>query len=297
MYDWAVSRPDVYTNMEVLTAYADRFEEDKLRGAIFHMSRCGSTAIANAFRAVERVLVISESRILTSIILPEAYGGIAASAPIKTLLAKSFIAAVLKECPARGVVIKFPSFVSTGISDALMLLPVTRWCFSSRRPCEVIRSLEASKGGWLAHARGRKKAEAMLGLSVTEGETDLSRARELYAHLLEKYLEAAVSAMEPRAVCLDYADFGDHSVSAVVGFMLDDELDVASRSRIVESLQFYSKSLDRRPFIPSEDVGGKVTGFPYLDQAYERYLRALYAGHDGARNAAAGIVKTFDGSL
>jgi len=39
----------------------------------------------------------------------------------------------------------------------------------------------------------------MLGLSVTEGETDLSRARELYAHLLEKYLEAAVSAMEPRA--------------------------------------------------------------------------------------------------
>ena len=296
MYDWAAGGHDVrWTDIDVLVAYGERFDWEKLRGCVFHVSRCGSTAIANAFRAVDQMLVISEARTLTSILLPSRYGGIRASPELKTVLAGGFMAAALKECSATSVVLKFPSFLSVDIARTMALLPPVRWCFSSRSPAEVIRSLERSPGGWLGDAPRRAKARLMLGLPPSDPEPKLESARNLYAYLLERCFAAALDALDDRTICLDYAEFGAATVEAVVRFVLGRDLDEPTRDQIKHSLGLYSKSLTQRPFVPDQPLGDQPTGFPSLDRIFLRYRAG--AKRFGARSAADGIVNVFDGSL
>lgn len=294
MYDWAVSRRDLrFTDLDVLLEYGMRFDAEKLRGCIFHVSRCGSTAIANAFRSAEHMLVISEARGLSAILLAPEHGGIEVPRVTKRLLALGFIGAIIKECPATAVTVKLPSFASIDIAGILNVLPPVRWCFSSRQPREVMRSLDRSPAGWLRDERGRAKLTQMLGLAASS-DGKPPRMSDLNAHLLERYFAAALSAMSPQAIWLDYSEFGVESVAAVVQFVLGAEIGGDALLRLAGSLSVYSKSLEGRTFVPDEPLERQDTGFPALDQTYERYRVAL---NSGAFNAAAGIVKAFEGSL
>ncbi len=296
MYDWALHADDVlYTGLDALLEYGRGFDSEKFRGCIFHVSRCGSTAIANAIRAVRHMLVISESRVLTAIMLSARYGGLNVSAETKSLLAAGFMAAVLKECAATSVVLKFPSFLSVDIAQTLSLLPTARWCFSYRRPKEVFRSLERSPSGWLGSERRREKAMVMLNFVPAATEFEAGERVGFSRMFSNVVLISARTSIDARTVCLDYADFSQTTVANILGFVLDDEYDDATLERVGQVLHIYSKSLDKRAFVPDIPLLEQPSGFQSLDMAYESYLAERNAS--GAVNAAFGTRTILPGSL
>jgi hypothetical protein len=273
VYDWLFAAADVcLTDTSAIAAYADRFDTTKLVGSIFHISRCGSTALANAFRAIEGTLVISEARALSSILLPPRYGGINAPAEVKEALAVGFLGAVLKEFPAARIIIKFPSLMSIDIDGALRLLPRQRWCFMSRRPAEVIRSLERSPGGWLSNERALRNVRRMFNIPES-ADKDLERPR-VHAYLLEQYLRSALHTRADAVAFLDYSNFSYRSVIKVVRYLLQVELGWSELRKIARSLRFYSKSVEERPFLPDRPLT-LPSGYTNLDDLYRVYLRRL----------------------
>lgn len=260
------------TKSSALAAYADRFDATKLVGSIFHISRCGSTALANAFRAIEGTLVISEARALSSILLPPRYGGIDAPTEVKEALALGFLGAVSKEFPAARAIIKFPSLFSIDIGGALRLLPRHRWCFMSRRPAEVLRSMERSPAGWLSNERALHYVQR--AFNVPESAHGYLERRRVLAYVLEQYLRTALDTHADGAIFLDYANFSYRSVTMVVRYLSQLELSWRDLREIARSLKFYSKSLEKSSFLPDQPLM-LPSGYVSLDDAYEGYLRRL----------------------
>jgi hypothetical protein len=58
------------SNFEFVLTFADRVESTQPYGFIFHVSRCGSTLIANAFRTYQSIALISEAQPITTLFRP-----------------------------------------------------------------------------------------------------------------------------------------------------------------------------------------------------------------------------------
>ncbi len=269
MYDWALRAVDARcTRLDILEEYAQDFDDEKLRAIIFHVARCGSTALANAFRSVGRTLVISESTALSQIVRTDNASLLALSVPQRATLARGFLAAVLKEYPAAFIALKMPSIVSWSVQSALDVLPAAPWCFLSRRPTDVIASLDRNGSQLLSNPqRARTLLYKLTGIPAAR---DLA-PRLIVAHLLTRYLQTASSAASDGAIFLDYEHFTVDRVSTIVHSLLGVRPDQATRDAIATSLSVYSKSPVPRLFVPPPMSEPGVTGIDALDDAYEAY--------------------------
>jgi hypothetical protein len=282
MYDWSFGSSDVeYADLSSLEDYADTFDGDRLKGLIFHVSRCGSTALANAFRPVNRTLVISESGVLTRLVRVDNLNKLVIPSSRRACLARGFLGAVLKEHPGRNIVIKFPSLVSSNIAAVREMFPDIRWCFSSRRPSDIFTSLKRAPSGWLRSLMSDRLRSA----EAASHRGDHVNIRERCAPLLTTYFRNAIANADKYASFLDYEDFGQQSVSAIVYSFLNLEPDAAYDAAIHNSLASYSKSLEKKPFVPEPSTGMGVTGIRELDEAYDDYrsfIRHFAERHIGA---------------
>jgi hypothetical protein len=276
MFGWATrnAEEEVTTDLGMLVEYAENFDESKFAGAILHVSRCGSTALANAFKAVPHTLVLSEPDVFSQLIRETRCGGAAVRNDQRRTLVNGFLAAVLKEHPASSIVVKCSSVSTISLDETLRYMPSVPWCFVSRSPADVIASLERTPGMWLRTQETRERVLRRIGRQSSH-TADEDRSRDLYAFLLERFYLSAMAHADENAMFLDYADFSLDSVCSVVEALLKQPIDRDTRDAIAKSLQFYSKAVVPTPFVAAkpQDV---ATGYPDLDAAYGRY-RAFIA--------------------
>jgi hypothetical protein len=271
MYDWTIDSTEfLFTDAAVLEEYADAFDDAKVRGIIFHMSRCGSTAIANAFRETDRTLVLSESAALSRIVRGDEFNPLQLEPSQRITLARGFLAAVLKEFPSNALVIKMPSFASWDVGYVASLFPNAPWLFSSRAPGDVMASLESSPSRW------HKTISTNTNMIHTLGFTPETEIRIITARILTRFLTSSMSAANARAHFLDYAELTADTVSSLVYTFLNIEPTPERFKRVEQSLTYYSKSLNRRPF-EKKNEPSVSSGVRELDEIYEKYLAFIAA--------------------
>jgi hypothetical protein len=282
MFGWATknAEEEITTDLDVLVEYAESFDESKFSGAILHVSRCGSTALANAFKAIPHTLVLSEPDVFSQLIRETRWGGAAVPDDQRQTLVKGFLAAVLKEHPANSIIVKCSSISTITLEQTLSYMPKVPWCFVSRSPADVMASLERSPGMWLRTQEIRDRLLRRIGRESSH-IAEAERSRDLYAFLLERFFLAAMQYADEDAIFIDYAQFGLDAVCDVVMHFLKRQVDGNARKAIAESLRFYSKAVVPTPFVATRPSAAP-TGYPNLDSAYARY-RAFIAAFEPHR--------------
>lgn len=271
MLGWAIrdSEEVVTTPLDVLFDYAANFDDSKFVAAIIHVSRCGSTALANAFKAIPDILVLSEPSIFCHLIREAGWNGVPVDDDQRSTLVRGFLGAMLKENPASSIVVKCSSVSTITLDQTLRYMPRVPWCFLSRTPADVIASLEASPGMWLRTRAIRERTMRQIG-RVSPHVDDAQRSRDLYAFLLEHFYLAAMKHADDYTTFLDYSDFNIDTVCRVIEQSLHRAVVSSMRQAIAASLQVYSKGIRPKPFIPP-NAPARPSGYPELDAVYEEF--------------------------
>jgi hypothetical protein len=121
-----------------------------LAGAVFHMSRCGSTLLCRQFDALEGVAALSEPFVFQQLL----DGPPAAPALTRVRLRK--LVALWREAVAPVAdrfIIKWPLGVGHHAATVAGALPKTPMIFLHREPVEVLASIERDSLGGLRHVR------------------------------------------------------------------------------------------------------------------------------------------------
>ena len=117
-------------------------------GFIFHMSRCGSTLLAQLLAALPQHIVISEAGPIDAV-LQAHFRDLAVSADQRIAWLRALIGALSQ--PRTGdetrLFIKFDSWHTSFLPLIQQAFPAVPWVFLYRDPIEVLVSLSAERGG------------------------------------------------------------------------------------------------------------------------------------------------------
>ncbi len=174
------------------------------RGFVFHVSRCGSTLVAQMLASCRRFLVLSEPSPVDAVL----------RAPVVRSTRVAWLRrllSVLGRPPERegALFVKFDSWSVLHLDLVAEAFPATPWIFLYRDPLEVLVSLLRHSG---VHGVPGALPPELFGLAPAE-LPDLSR-EEYVARVLERICEAALAhADDPRGLFVDYR--------RLPGFVLD----------------------------------------------------------------------------
>lgn len=239
-------------------------------GFIFHMSRCGSTLIANALSRIRGNVVVNEPAMLMHCL----WG--AAEMPETARMHLALARGLMARWGARRTGQEQRLFVKLTPFDVLFVpllrkaFPGVPWIFLSREPVEVMVSVHRKA---FAIALSREREAFAAGISVPElaGKSHM----EVFAHTIGNYCDAASRAAAPGGAFLDYADLSPDSMFSILthfGIRTGaDELNAAG-----EAFKLHAKDLLRQaPWIPDTDQKQREATAEIRDGA-RRFARRQY---------------------
>ncbi len=169
-----------------------------VRGLVFHMSRCGSTLIAQALKAWRGVRVLSEPNLVDAAITLAYTGNDRAWLTLRGVIA----ALTQPDAGARDVVFKLDSWHALALTQILERIHAP-WLFAYRDPIEVLVSH--------AHEPGRHTVPGMLPPEWFGPPSETCDAHELLQYAA-RALGAICAAVAPHAVAanlLNYEELPD----------------------------------------------------------------------------------------
>jgi hypothetical protein len=187
--------------------FVDALEADMLplAGLILHMSRCGSTLIAQSLKAWPGTRVISEPGIL-DIALTAALAGM----DPQWLSFRGVLAALRQPAGGdRDVVIKLDAWHALALAPLQAQLPGVPWLFAYRDPLEVLASHAKEPG---RHTVPGMLPEAWLGEPLRDGE---QLAPVHYAARVLGVICAAVRAHAQPSNLVNYAELVERDSPAL----------------------------------------------------------------------------------
>jgi hypothetical protein len=235
-------------------------------GFIFHVSRCGSTLVSGCLSEIERIAVLSESPLLTEVLLDPGL-----SAQRRRELLPALLELQRRGLSAASAVVKWNAW-------DLMYWPLIRALYPKvpvlllfRDPVEVLASHRIQAG---RHMSGDPSLAAVhpVFAGMTAGE-DVPGFRIRVLHAL--YEAAAAVCNDPGVMAVDYAQLDPATIRAVSRhFGIVPRAD--EYARMQQRMQFHSKE-PRREFRP--DGPEKQRGVGSIERArIERTLGPLYRG-------------------
>ena len=245
-------RGELFTEFDVLLQLEKVLESVPPTGFIFHSSRCGSTLVANACRAIANSIVLSEAPAIDKLI-----------ARFFTDVNKEWLYSVF----LRGVVhalgqrrsgneqhlfIKFACTSFAQIERIMRIWPHVPWLFLYRDPIETIMSNIKSPPSWLLDDDWRVLASIS---GVSPNEVAAMSLEERCARSIGAFYSRAVALANDKSMLLNYNQLSVPVISSVLEFFnvspSTQELEAIARASGV-----YSKEVSRtRPF--EDDAGAK----------------------------------------
>jgi hypothetical protein len=232
---------EIDTTLDVFLALAGELPPVAPAGCIFHVSRCGSTLIANALKTVSDVVVVSEPPHVAQLLLPVCREpGAFASAKwertrdtlVKSLL--RFFAHYRADAPEK-VIVKFPSINILHMKIVRRLWPETPFLIVVRDPVEVVVANLAA-GIWMD-----LKASAARSRQVLGWDGSAMNDAEYCARALNTYQTAAIEALDERCMIVDYAQLNSPKMQQIASFFGQKIETIADIDKVFRR---YSKSLD-----------------------------------------------------
>lgn len=260
----AAERPprELFTSIETLIRLGDALGDVQPAGFILHVSRCGSTLVANVLKTIPGLRVLSEPHVVTHLLRPcrpsgsryldtewEQLRKLAVRAAIKLLSVDS-------QGTPRPLVIKFQSPVLLSVQELRECFPQVPCAVLVRDPLEVLVSVvETPTDGWIELRNTPDLALEILGWKDLQRPPDRMLPEEFGARVLGHYFRQAVLApgqsLTPCPI-FDYRDLKEpalREIARLFGFTLSDDLSSVlgrhAKSTPAEALRFQG-DVDRK---------------------------------------------------
>lgn len=207
------------TGLEALIEFEKVSDTLSPSGFIFHTSRSGSTLVANACRALNDSLVISEAPVI-----PKFIGRLFTDTDDKTkeLLYLVFLRGAVsalgqrRSGTERNYFIKFTSTCFLQFQRLRRIWPNVPALFLYRHPLEVMVSNMKRVPSWLEIENDPKVSAALIGI---ETEQLFGMSREEYcARALGQYYAAAESFADENTMLLNYDELSPATLLSIIRF-------------------------------------------------------------------------------
>jgi len=237
----------VVTDLDFLLQMEKICESVEPAGFIFHTSRCGSTLLANACRALNGSIVISEAPVLDK--LASRFFTDAEPNSTKELIYMLCLKAAVTALGQRQTGIVNRYFIKFACSTTLQMHRIRRvwpnvpFVFLYRDPIEVIVSNLRSTPEWMKPQSNPKTAAAIVGVEVCELEN--LTPEEFCARSVGRFLAQALASVDGQTKLVNYEELTspDGLVKVVRFFGIQPAATEIDAIREVSRL--YSKDLTR----------------------------------------------------
>jgi ribosomal protein L16 Arg81 hydroxylase len=227
-----------------LSALARLDSEQDPDGLIFHMSRCGSTTVANALRA-SGATVLSEAQPINAL-LTALSGADTLSEAFEKWKAKLRKAVSsyrwVKDHSEGRFVIKFSSWNILHLALIRQVWPEVPSIIVVRSPLEVAVSCLEGAPGWM-HWKEERKGFVSGILSVSETALESMTQEEYCARMLNRFLHHALLGVDDRTKILSHDQISLSVIHQIAGgFGIHDTS--LREAAIRTALRLYSKDAD-----------------------------------------------------
>jgi hypothetical protein len=219
------SKPVAEEQVTTLTALIERAREltpVTPAGLIFHVSRCGSTLLANALRAGQDVVVLSEARPVGTFFRPNVFR----ESPFPSegwedarRMLLGCVATIYAHSGGSGdpkLVIKCHAASVLQIGLVRAVWPDVPFVVSIRDPLAVMMSLRAKPATWVKTRNRPRIGAYMFGWKPTEV---LGMSVEEYcARGLGRFCEVAAGAIGPNCRVIDYESLDSAHIRRIADF-------------------------------------------------------------------------------
>lgn len=279
----------VYTDLDALLQVAKLVKSARPSGFIFHTSRCGSTLVANACRALNNSRVIAEAPIIDKLISRLFTEGIPGST--KELIYLTLIKAAIDLLgPREGLsgsfyIVKFASVSILQISLIRRIWPTVPIVVLYRHPLEIMVSNLRNIPQWMDKDNNLQTAAAIVGVPIKQFQ-EMSNG-EFCARALGRYYEAVSSVSEDLLIMtLNYDQLSVDALRAVLQYFSArpsaaelNALEVISQQHSKDTTRFFQPDgLDKRQSASNNEV--QMTD-RWAMPAYARLLELSGRERDG----------------
>jgi hypothetical protein len=246
-------RRELFTEFDVLLQLEKELDSVQPTGFIFHSSRCGSTLVANACRAINNSIVLSEANAIDKLVARF----ITDAGDVKTSLYSVFLRGVVNALAQRRngneqhLFIKFACCSFAQIERVRRIWPAVPWLFLYRDPVETIVSNLKDVPPWLLDNDRRVLASIT---STSPGEIAAMPLEELCARTIGSLFSTAHGLANDNGMLLNYKQLSVPVISGVLSFFKvgpsPEELESIERAS-----QRYSKEASgSRVFVADTDA-------------------------------------------
>jgi hypothetical protein len=228
-------RAERFTEFDVLLRLEKELESVPPTGFIFHSSRCGSTLVANACRAVSNAIVLSEANAIDKLIARFITD---ADSPVKESLYSVFLRGVVHALAQRRtgseqhLFIKFACCSFAQFERIKRIWPNVPWLFLYRDPVETIVSNMRDVPPWLIDDDRRV-------LSSIIGDARETTLEELCARTIGSLYATAYNLANGNSMLLNYKQLSVPVMANILKFFKVDvsaeELETITRTSGVYS--------------------------------------------------------------
>ncbi|MFP2907634.1 sulfotransferase family protein [Pyxidicoccus sp. 3LFB2] len=267
------------TTMEALVARSAERPGLPVRGLVFHMSRCGSTLVAQLLAALPRHIVLSEPGPVDTVLrahlrLP----GVTDAQRVEWLRAVVGALGQRRNPEEQAVFLKLDAWHVLELPLLQRAFPGVPWLFLYREPVEVMASHQGHRG---AHMLPGMLGPALLGLEP-EALTGMP-LEEFGARVLARICEAGLRGYRERqgpARLLDYRQLQTESLALLTELF---GLDVTPED--AERLRGAAERDAKNPVVPfADDTEDKARRVSELSREMaERWVRPAYEALEAER--------------
>jgi hypothetical protein len=248
------NRVERFTEFDVLLQLEKELDSVEPTGFIFHSSRCGSTLVANACRAVSNSIVLSEANAIDALVARFITD---ADNPVKESLYSVFLRGVVHALAQRHtgqeqhLFIKFACCSFAQLERIKRIWPNVPWLFLYRDPIETIVSNMRDVPPWLID-NDRRILSSIIG---NDSEMSLE---ELCARTIGSLYSTAYKLANNNSMLLNYNQLSVPVIARILNFF---NVSVSSEEfeTIARTSRVYSKEASgKRAFVSDVDTKQKL---------------------------------------
>jgi len=272
--------PEQFAEFDALLQLDQTLPHVEPAGLIFHSSRCGSTLLANACRALTESIVLSEPTPVDKLIarfITDA--GDAVREALYSVLLRATVNALVQR-DDRRVFIKFSCCSVSQLERLRRIWPRAPWVFLYRDPVETIFSNATNPPPWLLDDDPRVLAHITGTLTAEIAEMSLE---ERCARSIGSFFSTAHTLANNNSLLLNYNQLSLPAISGILKFFnarpSDQDLE-----RIASGTRIYSKQASAtREFVPDTDAKQQLAS-PFVRELAERWAMQPYRLLEEHRN-------------
>ena len=247
------SRRELFTEFDVLLQLEKQLDSVQPTGFIFHSSRCGSTLVSNACRAINNAIVISEANVIDKLVARF----ITDPGDVKTSLYSIFLRGVVHALAQRRTGNEDHLFVKFGCCSFAQMEQIKRiwpnvpWLFLYRDPVETIVSNLKDVPPWLLDNDRRVLASIV---SKSPDEVAEMSLEELCARTIGSLFSKAQRLANDGQLLLNYKQLSVPVISSVLKFFKVSP-SAQELEKIEHGSRMYSKEASgSRSFVADADA-------------------------------------------